>query len=208
MRNFVASLDRPVLEDLLNRAGPGGKLAIKTHSPFPDADFAWLEERQRAGDIAVVASYRDPREICLSLLDAATKAKKRGLDAFINVEMMQRAERNVRRRVKDFRKWGALNGSLRLSYDTVAFAPDDALDRIERLLSVTCGDRQELKDYVYYEAPTQKNKGLRNRYKRDLTEEQNADMLEKFGDIIRVFEEDNQSWFDACRQKMLAGAEE
>jgi hypothetical protein len=208
LRNFVAKVDRQMLEGLLKAAGPDNKLAIKTHSMFPDTDFAWIEERQRAGDIKIIASYRDPRDICLSLMDAASKAKKRGFDAFIGVEMMRRAQRNVRHRIKDFRKWAAISGAIRLGYDTVAFAPDEALDRIEGLLSVKCSDREEIKDYVYYEAPTQKNKGLRNRYKRDLTEEQNADMLEKFGEIIRIFSEDDQNWFDVCRRKMLAGATE
>jgi hypothetical protein len=205
VRNFAASLDKPTLEDLFARMGTARKIAVKTHSPFPDADFAWLEERQLAGDIQVIASYRDPREICLSLMDAAEKARKRGHEAFGGIEIMRRAQRNARHRIKDFRKWAALKGTMRLDYDTVAFAPDETLDRIEKLLSIKCSDREEVKDYAYYEAPTQKNKGLRNRYKSDLTEEQSADMLERFGEIIRVFAENDQTWFDACRRKMLAG---
>jgi len=206
-RNFLAKVDRGSLEDLFGAAGEM-KLAIKTHSSFPDEDFAWLEQRQEAGDIAVIASYRDPRQICLSLMDAASKARKRGFEAFSGVEVMRKAQRNVRQRIKDFRKWGALKGTMRFPYDTVAFAPDEALNKIEQFLSIKCGDREEIKDYAYYEAPTQKNIGLRDRHKRDLTEEQNADMLEKFGEIIRVFSEDDQRWYDACRRKMLAGTYE
>ncbi len=206
LRNFVIPFDRQRAENLIATIGPDRRIAVKTHAPFPDADYAWLNEQQANGAIQIVASYRDPREICLSLVDAAKKAKKRGFDAFGDVEHMQRAQKNVRNRIPDFRKWASLKGSLRLDYDTIAFAPDKALRRIEDALHVTCIGKEDVKDHVYYEAPTQKNKAVRNRYKDELSDAENAQMLEEFDEFIhRVCEQNDQSWFDECRAEMLTG---
>jgi hypothetical protein len=120
---------------------------------------------------------------------------------------MQRARKNVRNRIPDFRKWASLEGSLRLGYDTVAFSPDEALSRIEGALNVESIGREDVKDHVYHEAPTQKNKAVRGRYKDELNEADNAQMLKEFNEFIhRVCEQNDQTWFDECRTEMLADA--
>lgn len=203
LRNFVNGVDRQRIEKLIEAIGPDKKVAVKTHSVFPDDDFLWLEQLQAGGGLQIFASYRDPREICLSLTDAARKAKKRGLDAFNGIEAMHKAQRNVQNRIEDFRKWAALSGTVRLDYNTSAFQPDQALDRIESTLRIQC-DRVEVKDYVFYEAPTQKNKATRDRYREELSAEDNAAMLKLFDEFIhRVCEDSDQSWFDECRTAML-----
>jgi len=202
LRNFVKNLDREVIQSVLDEIGPDRRIAVKTHSHFPEADFAWIEQQQQNGKLRIIASYRDPREMCLSLMDAAEKARERGLEAFGGIELMRRAQRNVRNRIVDFRRWAAIKGALRLSYDTVAFLPDEAIGQIEDYLQIK-SDREAVKYYAFAEAPTQKNKAKRDRYK-ELSEAQNKEMLRRFGEYIRrVCEQDEQSWFDECRTAML-----
>ncbi|HVU22437.1 MAG TPA: hypothetical protein VHE09_17025 [Rhizomicrobium sp.] len=202
LRNFINDVDRAKVEGLIAKIGPKNKVAVKTHSPFPDEDFDWLEKAQTSGDLQVFASYRDPREICLSLMDAARKARKRGFDAFNGIEELHKAQRNVEKRIDEFRKWAALKGTVRLGYDITAFESDRALDLIEKTLQIEC-DRVEVKDYVFYEAPTQRNKATKGRH-TELSADDNADMLDKFGAFIRrVCEDDDQGWFDERRAELL-----
>ncbi len=154
-------------------------------------------------EIRVIASYRDPREIFLSLMDAAKKAKKLGLNAFAGRAAQEQAQQGIERRIEEFRVWGALKGTLRLDYDTVAFLPEDAMGLIEAALDIK-SDRAAAKHYAFNEAYTQKNKAKRARYRTEMSTEQNTEMLARFGDFIRrVCGQDDQSWFDECRAALL-----
>ncbi len=113
----------------------------------------------------------------------------------------------VLRQIATFRRWGALSGTLRLSYDMVAFAPDGAVDRIERHLGVE-SDRERAKCYAFAEALTQKNKAMRYRAKNELTGEQYARLTETFSDFIQnVCETDGDGWFSEARKQILANSE-
>src|SRR4029077_18506857 len=75
--NYIDSLDAPRIDALLASIG-SRSIAVKTHCGFRDQLFPLLEERQACGELQIVASYRDPRDICLSLLDAGSRARSRG----------------------------------------------------------------------------------------------------------------------------------
>jgi len=201
-RNFIRGVEKEKLAGIMARIGPNRKIAIKTHTDFPDELFGWFEEMQAKGELQIFASYRDPREMVLSLRDAAERAKKQGFDAFVENAEGRRVLRNVRNRLLEFRKWASVKGAARLDYDTVGFLPDEAINRIEKMLNVT-SDREAAKHYAFHEAATQKNKAKRSRY-RELSESENAEMLRRYGEFIdRVCEQDDQSWFDECRDAML-----
>jgi hypothetical protein len=204
-RNFARALTREKIEGMVAKIGPDQKIAVKTHSRMPTGGFSWLEDLYESGDLRVVASYRDPREMCLSLLDAATKAEKSGFKAFAERTDLRTAAKGIERRIPHFREWGALKGTLRLDYDTAAFLPDNAIDEIERSLLVTC-DREAAKNYTFNSAYTQKNKAKRGRY-RELDEEQNAELLERFDEFIRrVCDMNDQGWFEERRAGLVAAS--
>jgi hypothetical protein len=205
LRNFARGLTREKIEGMMTKIGPDRKIVVKTHSRMPAGSFSWLESLHDSGELRVIASYRDPREMCLSLLDAAVKAEKRGLSAFIEKVDLRNAAKGVERRIPHFREWGALKGTLRLDYDTVAFLPNDAIDRIERMLDVV-SDREAAKHYTFNLAYTQKNKGKPGRY-RELNEEQNAELMERFSEFMnRVCTLDDQRWFDERRAGLIAAS--
>jgi hypothetical protein len=205
LRNFARGLTKEKIEGMIATIGPDRKIVVKTHSRLPAGSFGWLESLYDAGQLRVIASYRDPREMCLSLLDASVKAGKRGLNAFIEKTDLRHAAKGVERRIPHFREWAALKGTLRLDYDTAAFLPNDAIDRIERMLEVVC-DRAAARHYTFNEAYTQKNKGKPGRY-RELDEEQNAELMERFSEFLhRVCNLDDQRWYDERRAGLLAAA--
>ncbi|HVU22439.1 MAG TPA: hypothetical protein VHE09_17035 [Rhizomicrobium sp.] len=203
IRNFAKNLSDKKIADIAAEIGPNRKIAVKTHSAMPAGAFERMEDMQRRGDLLVVASYRDPREMCLSLLDAGRKITRDGANAFGGKADLDTAAQGVERRIRDFREWAAMKGTLRLDYDTVAFLPDDAMDKIEPVFGFTC-DRAAVKQYAYKEAYTQKNKARRARYK-ELSPEQNAELMDRFGEFIRrVCDLDDQTWFDECRAEMMS----
>jgi hypothetical protein len=202
-RNFIGELSKERIVDVMATIGPNRRIAVKTHTNFPDDLFGWFEELQARGELQIIASYRDPREMCLSLMDAAERARKRDSDAFREVGAMRRAQRSVRNRIKQFRKWASVKGGVRIGYDTVAFLPEDAISHLETVFNLTC-DHAAVKHYAFHEAGTQRNKAVPARYRNELNAEENAEMLSRFGEFIsRVCDQDDQSWFDLCRRKML-----
>ena len=202
IRNFANNLTREKLGAMMAAIGTERKIAVKTHAAMPGGSFCWLEEEQRASRLQVVASYRDPREMCLSLLDASARARKKGNFTFGGKSDLRQVAQSVERRIRDFREWGALKGTLRLDYDTAAFLPHDAMERIEAKLGIAA-DRAAVKNYVFNEAFTQKNKARQGRY-RELSAADNAELLARFDEFIRrVCGLDDQGWFDECRAGLL-----
>lgn len=203
--NYVAELSRESLEDAFEQIGPNRIVAAKTHKPLPDEMFRWAEEMQAARKLQVVTSYRDPRDICLSLVDHGKRSRDGGRYAFAHVDDLERAQRVVTKAIGKFRQWSALEGTLRLFYETVAFSPDEAIDAIERAFGVVA-DHEQAKHHAFEDAFTQRNKAQnRNRYIDELNDAQKAEMLRNFGPFIAdVCGRNDQAWFDTHRAEVLA----
>lgn len=202
-RNFLNDISRERLEDMIARTGPDRIIAVKTHSAFPPDMFRWLEERQEVRDIQVIASYRDPRDICLSLRDAGARARDRGTGAFGNVTDLEKAMINVERRIVSFRRWAALRGTVRLNYEDVAFHPDKAIDAVEQVLGIKA-DRFFVLKYAFEDAYTLKNVGKAKRHEDELSDEEKKILSQTFRKFIRqVMERDSDRWFESYRSTML-----
>lgn len=200
--NFVQQIDRKKLDDLLALVGDRW-VAVKTHAGIRDPVFPYLEELQAKRLIQIIASYRDPREICLSLTDAGAHARAHNRKAFSEFTDIESAVPGVLRQIGKFQRWGAVRGTLRLDYDLVAFSTDDAIDRIEERLGIAC-DRAYAKRYAFNEAFTQKNKAKRHRAKEDLSKERYAALTATFADFLEnVCEHQNESWFANAREEIL-----
>jgi hypothetical protein len=178
-------------------------IAVKTHEPFEPGLFAWLEALQLERKLQVIASYRDPRELCLSLLDAAANARARGQNAFVELKDLESVIVRVEKRIRHFRRWAALSGSLRLYYDTVAFVPDVAINAIERTLGVQADHAQVIK-HAFEDAFTQKNKGVRERYLTDLSDAERSALTERFREFIDgPCQGRDEEWLSEFRERML-----
>ena len=210
-RGFLTTVSRERIEDLIAQIGPDRRIAVKTHAAFEPEMFAWLEDLQQKREIQVIASYRDPRDIALSVMDAGKRARARLLvkpdsgKAFSSVQDLDHAAKNIAVRIVQFRRWAALKGSLRVNYDDVAFEPLKVIDAMERALGVVC-NREEVLHYAFEEAFTLKNKAKRHRYEDEMDDAQKKTMRQTFRNFIRkVCEENSQEWFDVYREKMLRG---
>lgn len=213
-RNYVTKLTKKKISAMIEEIGPSRRIAVKTHSTFNDNLFPWLEELQAHNDLCVIASYRDPRDICLSMCDRKARGSaKRAARGSAPKPAQKPDELPTFDAVQDllepqlqyFRKWASLRGTLRLDYDVVAFSPEAAIASIENALDVRC-DHEKVKAYVYQEAHTLKNRAKRARYKDELDDAQKSGALKRFRKFIRnACEKDNQAWYDKYRERILAG---
>jgi glucuronate isomerase len=182
-RNFVAHITRDKIEELVREIGPDRRIAVKTHSGFPQALSPWLERLMAEGALRVIASYRDPRDVCLSLLDAGAKSRAAGVKDFAGIVTLDDAADYVERRLAVFARWAALNGTIALDYETVAFTPHDAIDAVEAALGIV-SDREAVLRHAFGEAKTLKNKARPARHRDELSAEDHARLTARFGDFI------------------------
>ncbi len=204
--NYIQPLDRRRMNQLIEAVGDRW-IAVKTHAGFADPLFPLLEKMERKGQLRVIASYRDPREICLSLIDAGVASRAAGKKEFSDVRDLDSAIPRVSEQILKFRKWGALRNTLRLDYDTVAFDTDIAIDRIEHSLGIV-GDRDRAKHHAFAGAFTQKNRGERHRAHKELSPEQDAKLREAFAEVLEnVYEKNDERWFSSQRKTILAKLE-
>jgi hypothetical protein len=201
--NYVAELTQAAVVDIVDAIGPGRIVAAKTHKCFEEEEFAWYEKMQAQRKIQVVTSYRDPRDMCLSLVDHGARSRERGQESYAGIEDLKDAARLVSKAIPKFRRWASLNGSLRLYYDTVAFSPDAAIDELERVLGVA-SDHEEAKRHAFEDSFTQMNKGRKARFESEMNDQQKHEMQCRFGGFIeRVCGRNDEEWFSSYRDQML-----
>lgn len=202
--NYFAELERESLTELIDTIGHDHMLAVKTHMVFSDDMFSWLEELQQQRKVQVVTSYRDPRDICLSLVDHGERSRDAGKDSFAHIDDIERAAELVEKAIPKFRKWSSLRGAVRLYFETVAFAPDEAISTFERVLGVSC-DHEEVKRHAFEDAFTQKNKAQKSRFEQELDASEQSRLNEQFSDFIeRVCKQNDERWYSAYRDELLA----
>jgi len=203
-RKSLESISKEAIAELVTTIGQSRKIAVKTHGAFTEDLFPWLEELQQKRDLQVIASYRDPRDVCLSLLEAGEKSRSKPVPgSFRRVDSFQTAAQNVKHRIVSFRRWASLHGTLRLNYETVAFQPDDAIAEIERVLGVT-SDHEQVMHRAFDEANTLKNKAKSQRHLEDMDALPRKELTEIFRNFIRkACEEDDQQWYEKFRRKIL-----
>jgi hypothetical protein len=205
--NYIAELTPQSVSDIVDAIEPGRIVAAKTHKCFEAEEFSWYEDMQAQRKIQVVASYRDPRDMCLSLIDHGARSRDNGQESYAHIEDLKDAARLISHAIPKFRRWASLKGSLRLYYDTVAFSPDAAIDALEGVLGVTC-DREEAKRHAFEDSFTQRNKAQKVRFESEMSEREKGEMQRRFGEFIeQVCEQNDQEWFSTYRDQLLASTD-
>ena len=203
--NYILSVTRQTITDIVETIGPNRIVAAKTHSRLSDDMFAWLEELQSQRKVQVITSYRDPRDVCLSLVDHGAKARESGRKGFAKIRNLDRAADLVDLAIPKFRAWSALQGSVRLYFDMVAFSPDDAIAAIEKGLGVSC-DHEAAKQYAFEDAFTQRNKARKSRFEDEMDEEDRKELTARFREFIeRACIANDQGLFTRYCERILRG---
>jgi hypothetical protein len=200
--NFFDHISVPILSRALQDVAPSEIIAIKTHSAIGPADKQFIETAVAEGQMKVQVNLRDPREMCLSLLDAGASARQKKRQAFSEITALEQAARIVEGQLAVCRNWGSIPGATYLHYNEVAFETAAAVRQICNDLELEMFESAALQtviDRVLNEAFTQRNKAVKDRYKDDLTVRQNETLLTEIRGaqpfIRRVCEQRDYGWF-------------
>jgi hypothetical protein len=199
--NFITDLSVDSLQRLMQEVSPLEIIAIKAHTAFDAAARQFIEDSIRHGQMKVHLNYRDLREICLSLMDAGMQAREAGKPAFAEIHTLADAAKAARRQLAICRVWGALNGAMHLHYNDVAFDTRRVVDQMCTdfgFRKVKSREYEKLANRVFNEAFTQKNKGVKDRYKELSAGQQKflQTHILGFDDFMnRICIERDYSWF-------------
>jgi hypothetical protein len=164
--NYQQDLDPAMLRDLA-RLAEGRILLMKTHAP-PGPD--WIAEYRRlaaAGRVGAHVNHRDPRDICLALLDAGAAARAAGQAAFSEYAELWPTAGRVARYLEELALWAALPGVLELRYEVCAFRMDTAIAAIRTHLGVRCPN-WPVRLYAGRIAFSHRNRALPERHRAEL----------------------------------------
>lgn len=180
--NFAQALTVEALRGLA-AAARSQILLVKTHAcPGPD----WVAEYRALAAQGLVSAHvnqRDPRDICLSLLDAGRLARSRGDAAFAEFVTLADAVAGVRRYLGEQTIWAALPRTLKLDYATCAFRMAEAVEAIKADLGISCPNWL-VRLWVQRFAFTYRNKAVPARHERELTPDQAAWLAGEFEDWL------------------------
>jgi hypothetical protein len=207
--NITNLLGRENVERLMAAAPGAAPLVVKTHIRITLEDWEFLDDLARKGAIQVHAIYRDPREICLSLMDAGAKAKP-GLfskGAFRRNTSLDKTIKKVGFRLEDFRVWASISNALVLRYDDVAFDTARTVQRIGAHMGVAIDATRAaaIAADVTQNRFTQKNKAVPKRYLTDMNADQIAQSTRAFSTFIdKAIDHPDPAWiaghpFARCR---------
>ena len=202
--NFIAHPTVAVLSRLIDSAESGEIIAVKVHAPIGPAEARFIDGAVGRGDIKVQVNLRDPREVCLSLVDAGANARAKAKPAFSEVHTLSDAAPKVAEQLVECRRWGAAPGALHMFYNEVAFDTEAAIERICADFGFPMLDADELDlvhRAVFDKAFTQRNKAVKDRYKNELSADQQAALLDQIKGartfVKRVMEGRDLGWFKA-----------
>lgn len=170
----LETLDRLVAEVERRRV----PLVVKLHArPTPLVEQLLAEGRALAHAVC-----RDPRDLLAALLDAGETSRRVGRESFAHNRTIDETLGNLRRNVKTFEAWAALPAVLPLHYDDVAF--ETRLTVLRLCDQIGCRlDPAAIETKVKEGRFTQMNKGVLQRWRRDL----DAEMADALGAEFAAF---------------------
>jgi hypothetical protein len=201
--NFIDSISPDRIKAMEAEVGPDSLVAIKTHTGLDRRNFRYIDDLCAQGHLKVQVVYRDPRDVCLSMIDAGMRARAAGHGAFSEIRDMADAVQAVERQLGKLRRWGALTNALIVGYEDVAFNTEAALTQIESHLGVS-SDHEAVIDEVMNKAFTQKNKAVPARHRTELNDADRKLLDLVFGPFLRrVCARKDYTWFTDVRRSLL-----
>jgi hypothetical protein len=195
--NFIGKVTIEKLKVLLAEVSDSEHIVVKTHSWLDFPTQVFLESLVLKNKIKIHATYRDPREVCLSLIDHGIKSRNEGVKPFSTIFNLDDAIKVTSRELENFQKWGAIKGSVIIKYDDVAFSTEKTISQLEQnyKLSLNSSQITTVKNYVFNQAFTQKNKAIPKRYEQDMPKQDQDRIKELFSSFFNFLEHNDTSWF-------------
>lgn len=181
--NFMVRPTPEKLQRTLLELAPGEIIAIKLHARLTTETRTYLASPVARDSCRVQVSYRDPRDIALSLLDAGQHIREHYPEfnrGFARFHTLRESAEGAAVQMEVCKIWAGLPGALHLHYEDTAFAPEPVIARMCEQLGLAQFDAVTLaavRNTAFAEAQAQKNKAMSHRHQDDLTPEQNEVLL-------------------------------
>lgn len=184
--NFVKRLDGPALDKLLEQVGTSpGPRVIKTHSKlFPRVETA-LEKKVVIGH----AVCRDPRDMALSLMDAAREGRAWGKSPEGIYRTVADTEKRLRASITQFEEWVDNPNVLVVRYELLAFDTERVAREIATQLGITV-DLPKAVEIATGSKFTQFNRGQSQRWKTEMDPADARRLAVEFKDYIEEYCQD------------------
>jgi hypothetical protein len=180
--NFAQHITDDMAELILRETQAiGHPIVIKTHTSLDPAVRRLFDQGHAIGH----ATYRDPRDMALSMLDAGKATQTNGTAAFSEITDLTAAMHAVRNQTAKLAEWLSLPNMLPLCYDDIAFDTAATAQRMLTQFALT-GDTATIAAKAKSTRFTQFNKGIRDRYKTELSAEDSTAIANEFAPFIET----------------------
>ena len=162
--NFVPKLDGEAYDTLRKEAKKIARpIAIKTHSRI----FQRVEMALERGKTIGHAVCRDPRDMALSMLDAAKEGRAWGGGETGTFKTVGDTVKRLHKSVEIFEKWANAPGIMTIHYERVAFDTESVAKEIADQLGITV-DIPKAIEIATGTKFTQLNQGISQRWKTQM----------------------------------------
>ncbi|MES2657080.1 MAG: sulfotransferase domain-containing protein [Verrucomicrobiota bacterium] len=162
--NFVHKLDGPGYEKLRDEAKAIARpIVIKTHSRL----FPRLEKLLESGKLLGHAVCRDPRDMALSMLDAAREGRAWGGTEESRFKTVADTEKRLHKSIEMFTKWADSPNIMPIHYERLAFDTESVAAEIAAQLGITV-DIPKAIEIATGTKFTQLNRGISQRWKTEM----------------------------------------
>ncbi|WP_421725720.1 hypothetical protein [Bauldia sp.] len=194
---FIGQVHR-VIDRLDNSIPRQITYRVKTHGP-PTAP---IDELLASRQVLACVSFRDPRDVALSMLDAGVIDRREGRGrSFSNFHTFDDVFSPIRRNLKILKLWLAVPGVTRIPYELVASQPAIVAQRIIRQMGFDDVDANQAARSIVEkkESIPEFNKGIVGRYKTEMPEPYQEKFDNEFGDDIRLIQKLTQEEMQSTR---------
>jgi hypothetical protein len=140
-------------------------VVIKTHGGATPAAARLVAD----GTADVFASYRDLRDVALSLLDHGARSRAKGIKDFSEFREVEDTLEDIKVQVRRFENWVKLCNPLLLSYDEICFDTQSTISRIAGRLGVSVDVEAISNEFISNKNLIgQFNKGENRRFEREM----------------------------------------
>lgn len=160
-------------------ARPRAPIVVKTHGGL----WKCVEKGLAEGWIVGHAIARDPRDMALSMLDAAHDGRAWGARDGRPHDSADDTLQTIRSQVEKFLRWAQTPGVLPLAYEPLAFATEDAAAAVAGQLGLEIDTAQAARAAKRQE--TNFNAGRSHRFETEMSAETSARIHAEFAEFIR-----------------------
>lgn len=179
--NYFDNIDLPLIRRIQN-AAKGADVVIKTHQlPAPEV-LALVEQ----GDILASVSFRDPREIALSMVDHGERSRRWAIPEFSECAGVLDCCPSIDEQIEVLRVWCAIPRVERIAYNEICFDMPSVIARLARQMGVLVDIGAVEEAFLDKKLVGQFNKGVRDRF-HEMTAAESAHFLERYARFYKRF---------------------